>query len=363
MKILLLLVSISIYTYATSQITLTKDDFATGGDTVRMSQATDPAIDFASTGAAYTWDFSNLTVNNQIIKDFRSMSGAPTFVQFLFGPFSPSKYQASYYIESTALPIAQLTSFLPVSIDNLFAFSRRSTDSLTSVGYSMVVSGNDVPFQSDTIETRYDFPLNFGNTHFSRGYTLVDFNPILDAKWNQHRTRTTEVDGYGSITTPYGTYNALRIKHDITESDSLYYTFPFIGATWIPIPIPASHEYEWWTNGEKEPILRITTNEILGNETVTAIEYRDIDRHLDAGINEIELAMDIYPNPVQNELHIATLKQMNSIDIVNASGEIVMHLDVNSAKEVIQLNELAAGAYQVVVKSESGLGIKSFVKR
>jgi len=363
MKILLLLVSISIYTYAASQITLTKDDFATGGDTVRMSQATDPAIDFASTGAAYTWDFSNLTVNNQIIKDFRSMSGAPTFVQFLFGPFSPSKYQASYYIESTALPIAQLTSFLPVSIDNLFAFSRRSTDSLTSVGYSMVVSGNDVPFQSDTIETRYDFPLNFGNTHFSRGYTLVDFNPILDAKWNQHRTRTTDVDGYGSITTPYGTFNALRIKHDITESDSLYYTFPFIGATWIPIPIPASHEYEWWTNGEKEPILRITTNEILGNETVTAIEYRDIDRHLDAGINEIELAMDIYPNPVQNELHIATLKQMNSIDIVNTSGEIVMHLDVNSAKEVIQLNELAAGAYQVVVKSESGLGIKSFVKR
>lgn len=363
MKILLLLVSISIYTYATSQITLTKDDFATGGDTVRMSQATDPAIDYASTGAAYTWDFSNLTVNNQIIKDFRSMSGAPTFVQFLFGPFSPSKYQASYYIESTALPIAQLTSFLPVSIDNLFAFSRRSTDSLTSVGYSMVVSGNDVPFQSDTIETRYDFPLNYGNTHFSRGYTLVDFNPILDAKWNQHRTRTTEVDGYGSITTPYGTFNALRIKHDITESDSLYYTFPFIGATWIPIPIPASHEYEWWTNGEKEPILRITTNDILGNETVTAIEYRDMDRHLDAGVNEIELAMDIYPNPVQNELHIATLKQMNSIDIINASGEIVMHFDVTSTKEVIQLNDLTAGAYQVVVKSESGLGIKSFIKR
>src|SRR5574343_1780407 len=93
MKILLLLVSIVVYTYATSQITLTKDDFATGGDTVRMSQATDPTIDFASTGAAYTWDFSNLTVNNQIIKDFRSMSGAPTFVQFLFGPFASTKYQ------------------------------------------------------------------------------------------------------------------------------------------------------------------------------------------------------------------------------------------------------------------------------
>jgi hypothetical protein len=363
MKILLLLASVLVYTYASSQITLTKDDFATGGDTVRMSQATDPTIDFASTGAAYTWDFSNLTLNSQIIKDFRSMSGAPTFVQFLFGPFAPSKYQASYYSESTALPIAQLTSFLPVSIDNLFGFTRRSADSLTSIGFSMVVSGNDIPFQSDTIETRYDFPLNYGNTHFSRGYTLVDFNPILDAKWNQHRTRTTEVDGYGSITTPYGTFDALRIKHDITENDSLYYTFPFIGATWLPIPIPASHEYEWWTTGEKEPILRITTNEILGNETVTAIEYRDIDRYLDAGLNEIEMVMDVFPNPVQKELTIATLSPMNSIDIVNASGELVLHLNVNSTKETIQLTELAVGAYQVIVQSETGLGIKSFIKR
>lgn len=363
MKTLLLVVSISIYTYASSQITLTKDDFATGGDTVRMSQTADPTIDFASTGAAYTWDFSGLTVNSQLVKDFRSMSGAPTFVQFLFGPFAPSKYQASYYIESTALPIAQLTSFLPVSIDNLFAFTRRSADSLTSVGYSMVVSGNDVPFQSDTIETRYDFPLAFGNTHFSRGYTLVDFNPILDAKWNQHRTRTTEVDGYGSITTPFGTFNALRIRHDITESDSLYYTFPFIGATWIPIPIPTSHEYEWWTNGQKEPILRITTNELLGNETVTAIEYRDIDRHLDAGINELEIAMDIFPNPAQNELFIATLQPMKSIEVINSSGERVLSVEANGTKETIQLSGLASGAYQVIVKSESGLGIKSFIKR
>jgi hypothetical protein len=363
MKIVLLLLSISLYTFASAQITLTKDDFASGGDTVRMSQATDPAIDYASTGAAYTWDFSNLTADNQLIKDFRSMSGAPTFVQFLFGPFAPSKYQASYYIESTALPIAQLTSFLPVSIENLYGFTRRSADSLTSVGYSMVVSGNDIPFQSDTIETRYDFPLNFGNTHFSRGYTLVDFNPILDAKWNQHRTRTTEVDGYGSITTPYGTFDALRIKHDITENDSLYYTFPFIGATWLPIPIPASHEYEWWTNGEKEPILRITTSEIVGNETVTAIEYRDIDRQLDAGLNEMQLLMDIYPNPVQHTLTISSQHTMNSIDVIDANGKMIKHLEIDSISYLLNVSDLEVGSYRLVVKSASGLGIKSFIKR
>lgn len=363
MKHILLISGLFVVSHLNSQITLTNTDFATGGDTVRMSQATDASIDYSSTGAGYSWDFSNLTPTNQIVKDFRSMSTAPVFVQFLFGPFAPSKYQASYYIESTALPIAQLTSFLPVSIDNLYGFSKRSADSLTSVGYSMVVSGNDVPFQSDTIETRYDFPLTIGNTHFSRGYTLVDFNPILDAKWNQHRTRTTEVDGYGSITTPYGTFNALRIKHDITEMDSLYYTFPFIGATWIPIPIPASHEYEWWTNGQKEPILRITTNEILGNETVTAIEYRDIFRNLNAGLNELELAMDIYPNPVQNDLTISAQHSMNSIELIDASGKVIQHFELSNNTFVMNVSELSAGTYQLLVKSDFGIAFKTFVKR
>jgi hypothetical protein len=227
----------------------------------------------------------------------------------------------------------------------------------------MVVSGTDVPFKSDTIETRYDFPLNFGNIHVSRGYTFVDFNPILDAKWNQHRTRTTQVDGYGAIVTPYGSFDVLRIKHDINETDSLYYTFPFIGATWIPIPVPSSHEYEWWTNGEKEPILRIVTNDILGNETVTSIEYRDIDRNLDAGVNELELSMDIFPNPVLTELIVSALYPMESIDVIDAKGTTVLHTKAEGLKETINVVDFAPGWYQIIVKSNFGLGIKSFVKR
>ena len=364
MKHILLISGLFVVSHLNSQITLTNTDFATGGDTVRMSQATDASIDYSSTGAGYSWDFSNLIPTNQIVKDFRSMSTAPVFVQFLFGPFAPSKYQASYYIESTALAIAQLTSFLPVSIDNLYGFSKRSADSLTSVGYSMDVSGNDVPFQSDTIETRYDFPLDFGNTHFSRGYTLIDFNPILDAVWNQHRTRTTTVDGYGSITTPYGTFDALRIKHDITETDSIYYTFPFIGATWVPIPMPASHEYEWWTNGQKEPILRITTNEFGGNETITAIEYRDNFDAALAGIEEESLNFSIYPNPASNELVIDGTENVNSIQVIDVKGSVVYSKVINEENQLkVDVSSFAPGTYQIVFTTDTQTSLKTFVKK
>lgn len=347
-----------------AQIQLVKADFATGGDTVRMSQANDNGYDVTLTGAAYTWDYSDLTPTGQILKDFRSMAGAPTFIQFIYGSFAAAKYQASYYIESTALPIDQITTFLPVSIENLYQYSKCSDDSLTSLGYAMTVNGTDIPFKSDTIETRYDFPLDFGNTHFSRGYTLINFNPILDAVWNQHRTRTTTVDGYGSITTPYGTFDALRIKHDITELDSIYYTFPFIGATWVPIPIPASHEYEWWTNGQKEPILRITTNEFGGNENITAIEYRDNYNAAFAGIEEESLNFSIYPNPVSNELVIDGTENVNTIQVIDSKGSVVYLKIINKENQLkVDVSSFAPGSYQVVFSTNTQTSVKTFVKK
>lgn len=364
MKKLLLFFSLSASLISQSQIIVTSADFANGGDTVRMSQASDNGYDYLSTGPGYIWDFSSLTPNTQIVKDFRSMAGVPAFIQFIFGSFAPVKYQASYYIESTAIPVDQLTSFLPVTIEDIFQFTRTTADSMTSVGYSMVVDGNDVPFKSDTIETKYDFDLQFGNTHFSRGYTMIDFNPIIDAIWNQHRTRYTEVDGYGSITTPYGTFDALRIKHDIIEVDSLYMVIPVIGGTWIPLPIPDSHEYEWWTNGEKEPILKIVTNDILGNETVVSIEYRDINRNLDAGINELEVEFAMYPNPASEEISLQSKDAIDLIRIVDLKGAIVLEEKCEKSNFItLDISDLKRGEYSLLISSGSLSGVKSFIKQ
>jgi hypothetical protein len=347
-----------------AQIQITQADFATAGDTVRLSQASDNGYDYLSTGAAFVWDFSTLTPNSQIIKEFYATSSAPLFIQFLLGTFAPTRYNSTYYLESTALPIAQITSFLPITIENIYQFTKSSVDSLTSVGYSMNISGTEIPFQSDTIETHYDLPLQYGNSHVSRGYTLIDFNPVADAKWNQHRERTTTVDGYGSITTPYGTFNAIRVKHDITEVDSIYYTFPFVGAIWIPLPIPTSHEYEWWTNGEKEPILKITTNEVLGNELVTAIEYRDMNRFLDAGITDLTTEFKVFPNPATNEVNISVKQGMTGFKVFDSKGIVIESKVLDMVKETqIDVAHYAVGVYQIQLISGTKSSVKTFVKR
>ena len=50
---------------AAAQISVDVNDFADGGDTVRLSITTNPGIDFATTGANTNWNFSDLSAESQ----------------------------------------------------------------------------------------------------------------------------------------------------------------------------------------------------------------------------------------------------------------------------------------------------------
>ena len=346
-----------------SQITLLSTDFADSADTVRMSVTVDPLIDFSSTGANSSWDFSNLIPTSQLLRDYKDLSSASFFVNFMYGPSAPLVYQATNYLSSSALPLDQLSTFLPVTISDVYQFSKNASNSITSVGLSINVDGNEVPFRSDTIESRYELPLNFGNTYNSRGYTNLDMNPFYNAIWRQYRQRYSTVDGWGTIVTPYGSFDALRIDHFITETDSIYFEasgFPLA----IELPIPDSHIYEWWANGEKEPVLRITTIIQGSNETVTNIEYRDIYRGLDAGLSKNLIDHTVFPNPVINELNISGLNQgPTNYLVISTEGKIILKGFISAENNSIDVSDLASGNYQFVLVQNGIAYSNAFLKR
>lgn len=344
------------------QITLTVSDFSDGGDAVWMSTTNDLAIDYSSTGANYNWDFSDLVYQDQENRAYSDMSAATVLVNVVFGFFASADYQATNFISSTAIPLDQIGNFLPVNLSDVNQFSKNSVDAITSVGFTLVVEGNEVPFKSDTIETRYELPMNYGDSYSSRGYSNLDMNPFYNGIWRQHRKRTSNVDGWGSITTPFGTFDALRIDHFIEESDSIFLEVAGNGF-WLPLPIPDSHEYEWWTNGEKEPILRITTSNIAGNETVTGIEYRDDYHGVDAGLNELEMSIQLFPNPTSNELHVRGVDIDAVYRIVSANGDQVDNGSLSGQETVIDVNHLAPGVYNFVVVSNNRVSTMNFIKK
>ena len=341
------------------QVTITNPDFADGGDITYMSTATDPTIDFATTGANQTWDFSTLTSTGQTVRDYQQVSAASVLVQFVFGSFAASDYHATNFLPSNALPLAQISNFLPVTITDVNQYSKNSADAITSVGLSVVVNGTEIPFKSDTIETRYKFPLNFGDAYSSVGYSRLDMNPVYNAIWMQNRHTNSVVDGWGSITTSFGTFDVLRVDHFIQEVDSLYFD-AFGNPVAVELPIPDSHQYEWIAVGQKEPILRITTTLFGGTETVTNIEFKD--NNLSAGLTEASNAISIYPNPTATNIQLKGINSETNYTIYSMDGKLVLSGVVSQSANTIDVSSLENGKYTILMQNEGTSLINSFVK-
>lgn len=342
-----------------SQIHLILSDFAMANDTVRMSTATPTTVDFTTTGANQTWDFSTLSPLGQELIHFPDMSSAGPLAGFEFGPFSPPQYRADYYLPATDLPIGTIGSLLPtIQIEDVFRYFNIDGSAITTVGLSISTSMGNIPKKSDTIETFYPIPLDFGDSYHSRGYTKMDFNPFYDAIYLQHRDRNTTVDGYGTVITPFGTFQALRIHHTINEVDSFYVNFSGF-SQWIPIPVPTSHEYEWWAKDQKLPVMKIVTSALAGNETVTKITYRDKFRYdLVASIDEnnIQTKFSVYPNPASDVLTIETAKNIKTVLVYDQSGKIVLNKSIQPSKTTtLDISQLSKGTYFICCKMDGGI--------
>ena len=347
MKIELLLLIALVSFSSQAQINLTMSDFGTAGDTVRISQTQAGNLDFTSTGANYTWDYSSLVATSQYLKEFKPIGFASFLVFGTYGPIAASNYQASYFNPTNDLPLDQLSQFLPVELSDLNQYSKRMSDSITSLGYSIAVNGQGVPFKSDTIETRYKLPLNYNDSHYSRGYTYIDLNPVIDFKIKQYRQRTTLVDGWGTIITPKGTFPVLRIRHDINEIDSVYQTF-FGAGQWLGAPPIQRVEYEWFTNSEDEWILKATET----NGTINLVEYQEDYFGLDASIDEFSMDVQLGPNPTSGAVEIQSNTLLSSVEVMDAMGRQVFNLKgIQGFSLNLNLENLGQGVYRVVLRS------------
>lgn len=356
----LLLLSTLISPFCFSQIVLNENHFPIAEDLIIYSTLTDGGIDYLSTGANYTWDFSSLVPTSQEATDCRPVSEASALGNLFFGNFAAIPYKASYFNEYKDFALNNEAS--PVTIEDVSLYSKSTSTTLNSVGYEFYIDGQGLAVKSDTIETRYFFPLLYGDSYSSRGFTKADFNPIYDAKWRQHRLRETEVDGWGSITTPYGTFDVLRIHHKITESDSIYYAMDTSGGFWFEVPVPVAHEYEWRAVEEKEAILRIKTSIIAGNEAVTGVEYRDNYNGL--GISEQELIVGIYPNPTQGKLIVEVSEPISNLLVYGMNGQLLIEQKVGLITQTeINSDNLQPGIYLLEIETSKGKNCQRFIKQ
>lgn len=323
---------------AMGQIVYTQGDLHQADDTLRVSRAVNlSGHDFAATGPNYSWDFSDLTAVSQQQKKYVDIASVPILYQLVFNSWVANLAQQQEDVDF--LPDFELT--------DLYEFYKKTSSSYNSVGYAATVAGIPFPMKWDQPDVLYQLPVNYGATYQSQS----GFNFKLEgmAYIEISRDRQNEVDGWGSLTTPFGTFETIRIHSLVNEFDSLY--VDSIG-TGVPI-IRQYDEYKWLANGYGTPILQASVE--LG---ISSIEYIDSVRSITFGIPQIPHAlseMKLYPNPVTTngvlEYHLTTAAEVK-LQVFDLTGRerMELNLGLKSAgmhRQTLQIApaRLEAGSY------------------
>lgn len=335
-----------------AQISIAATDFPGKSDTVRYSNSNSFLANFIATGANFTWNFGNLGAQSQTLLEHTDPDDADVFTQSLFGSTVLPTYRATYFLPARELPLAVVSNIVDLPVEEIYRFYRKTNQEMTVVGLSIAAAGFAVGKRADTIEIAYKFPMTFGQTYSSKGYVNLDFSAFAPFALKQYRQRDSEVDGWGTIITPYGSFDCLRIHHIIQELDSILIDLGE-GPQWTPVDIPTIHEYEWWTKDQKGPILKAKANEIFGFPIVNEIQFRDKYRpELNVGLEELNASQfQIYPNPSKDFFSIRSTEDIEHIEITNPIGQVVMH---SQQVQNIDVTQFTQGIYFLKITTTKG---------
>lgn len=253
------------FTFIQAQITVNQNDFANAGDVVYVNEANIPlGINFSATGPNRTWNFSNLRNNGQREIDYRTIASTGVIYSLYYVNIFLNPNRANMALEGTDIAFAGV-----LGVDNPYTFYFKNNDEFRKVGYGGEILGAPIPIALNNNDVIYRFPMNFGNSHTSSSDYDISVPGLPAVSYEQ--TRTTTVDGWGTLTTPYGTFQVLRTKSVIESRDII---------AGITIPRIRRTEYKWIAKSEKIPILQMNTTTVLGIETVNEILFKDVKMNI-----------------------------------------------------------------------------------
>lgn len=294
-----------------SQPVLTDDIVPVLGTEYDAQYIESPNFNSGPAGANQTWDFSSLQGQLDIHFNILDPNDAPESDEFPDASFVWNFVEFESYI-----------------------YYISNEDSISQMG-SAVGNLEETTFLvvNTDLEDALQFPVTFGTTYeYHTEYDNYLFGSLLNSG---QRDGTLSADAYGTIITPYGTYeNALRVK--IVTSEFGY------NAT----------QYAWYDEDSFLPILVYETSD--DPETPASLYFTDIDQVVATNeeiedspanitylhqTNSIQIMTDAQDKKIEN----LVLVSMNGILIEKKEGPILNH---GSGEYIFPLrNKLPNGIY------------------
>lgn len=310
------------------QITIGQNEMPQAGSELVRNRANYPLfMNYAATGAGHVWNFNNLTVAGGNTTTYGSVSSTGMVYSLVYSDVFFNPNRANHAMSGLDIPLSEL---LPVEEPHTFFL--RSATAYKKVGYGLKLEGFPVPVVMAEHDVVYQLPLHYGDTHTSNSRWELGL-PTL-AFYGYRQVRQNTVDGWGTLTTPSGTFDVLRVKTRIEGHDTIHVDTLSLGFT---VDRPVMREYKWLAQGIRVPVLQVNTIEVLGTEVITEVFFYDQPRNLT--VNE-PLAAMLCPGSTSTLGYTATgvfnpsafLVQGNSfrVQLSNAAGSFATPMVIGS---------------------------------
>lgn len=297
-------------------------------------------LNIGSAGANQTWNFANVNILSAINND------------------------TTHYIAASRTPCARQFAGAQLAVGNPLEYNYYMTNS-----NGIFIVGSCSPTDS----TRAIPPQVFMRTPFRMGDSYNDTSKFITYTPNSNDTivfrQNLRADAWGTITTPAGTFNALRVIRNIAFSVEI----PIQG-TLIPITT-LTESIEWWSDTRPAPVFSRFRNIIYtpgGNDT-SAYEASFMQRFTvgtNEPINTLNNIEKVYPNPAFQQISIAfELTQPDEVrfEVINLTGQMLFSTGfeawtVGKNTKNIDLENISSGIYvlKMVNRANQIIGIQKF---
>lgn len=286
----------------TAQPTLTNQNLPNDGDSYTVYTNTNLSAGSTpgASGANVTWDFSTMNSGTSNMLTYSSAS-------------SPDYPNAN--IEFTTQGTSTYFDVL--------------NDAYTYYGFYNANATSEFSDGQDQIRVPMSYNDNYTDP-FSGVYDA--FGQTFD------RTGSLDVtyDGYGTLSTPQGTYNnVIRIRIARTSTDEMN------GQT---MSNNVDSIYFWYNEFTGHPIMTYTINYVDGNEEGRFANYID-DSDVVLSTPKEAIEVKAYPNPAKNIFNIKTSKKVTHFDVYDVQGSKVLSKEPGRKAFNVNISALDKGTY------------------
>lgn len=347
-KIFIVLSFAFAFSATNAQIKIESKHMPKANDTARLSLASPIGLPtgWQKAGSAQNWDFSKIRNTGTQLRDYKSSSRTP---------------YAFYFFNQIGEKVIDTLGAGPLVFTNIFNFYTKSNTVFKAEGLGYSTTGIPLASKYTDDDEIYQFPLEYNDSDVSTFRFKFEIPGQQFFTYIQQGKRTNVVDAYGSVTTPFKTYNnVLRVKTIMDQTDSLVTAI-------VKTPIPRPQViYKWLSAQEVVPVLEIRGTRLPnGTFTVTEVFYKDSLKGATGGnqgafVNRMEKeksgCLRVYPVPSNEQLNIdficptlVAIKWPSNIKVYNAMGAEFAIQQVRASDDhwYYSIKDLPVGLYQV----------------